>query len=320
MTNFKRNVLSMLTNKGGFKAIGLGVLLLGTILLSGCHHEGMMFPRGHIALVEYKLLIFSTLLMLFVAIPVFILSFWVAWHYREGRDATYRPNWSHSTLLEIVWWAIPCAIILILSILVWRTTHGLDPYKPLKSDKQPVVINVIALDWKWLFIYPEYHIATINEIAVPVGRPINFNITAAAPMNSFIIPQLGGQIYAMAGMKTKLHLIADKPGRYRGFSANYTGDGFAHMQFYAYATSEEGFNAWIQKVRAGSVGALTWDVFWQQLFKQSTADPVKYFGHANGQLFDEVVMSYMTPHYKPEGATVSAPVNTGERTIIEHSS
>lgn len=274
------------------------MVLLPAVLLGGCS-SGVLDPQGPIAHHELRLLIFAILLMLIVVIPVIFLTFWFAWRYRDSATKSkYRPEWSHSTALEIVWWAIPCVIILILGIVTWVTTHSLNPYKPLESDKSPVEIEVVALDWKWMFIYPQYDIATVNKIVIPVGHPINFRITSAAPMNSFFIPQLGGQIYAMTGMITKLHLLASNPGEYRGFSANYTGEGFAHMQFYADATSESDFNKWVSKVKT-SKKDLTWDFFWDHLAKQSINNPVTYYGQVDKNLFNDIVMYYMMPNYKP---------------------
>ena len=149
-------------------------------------------------------------------------------------------------------WTVPLIIITILAVLTWRSTHALDPYKPLVSEHKPVTIEVVSLDWKWLFIYPEYDIATVNEIAFPVDVPVNFRITSASVMNSFFIPQLGSQIYSMAGMETKLHLNAREPGTYAGISANYSGGGFSGMRFKAIATSQEGFDEWVKPSAPGA--------------------------------------------------------------------
>ncbi|MDI1353253.1 MAG: COX aromatic rich motif-containing protein, partial [bacterium] len=197
-------------------------------------------------------------------------------------------------LLEIVWWSIPCIIILILGTVTWKTTHSLDPYKPLESSIKPVEVEVVSLDWKWLFIYPEFKIATVNYLKIPVGTPINFKITAASPMNSFIIPQLGGQIYAMTGMTTQLHLMADAPGNYRGFATNYTGIGFAQMTFNTDASSAEDFSKWVATVKTSSE-QLTSAVFWDQLVPKSINDPVKQFGTVEPNLFDSIIMHYMMP-------------------------
>ncbi len=274
--------------------VGVVLLLLSVLLLSGCQSRGVFSPKGQVAVTEHKLIFFAIYLMLIVVIPTIFMAFWFAWRYREKGSAKYTPEWTHNIWLEVVWWTIPCIIILILGTVTWKTTHSLDPFKALDSDKKPVVVEVISLDWKWLFIYPEYNIATVNYLRIPVDTPIDFKLTAAAPMNSFIIPQLGGQIYAMTGMTTQLHLIADVPGRYRGFAANYTGVGFAGMTFVAEASSRQSFTSWVKTIQ-GAPNPLTSDVFWNRLVPQSTENPVVYFGSVDAGLFDDIVMHYMMP-------------------------
>jgi cytochrome o ubiquinol oxidase subunit 2 len=277
------------------------VILLGILAvlsLTGCK-GGIWNPNGIITAQEKDLFIIAMVLMLLVVVPVIILTLWFAWRYREGANAKYTPEWTHSTTLEVVCWGIPAILILILSIMVWKTTHSLSPYKPLESDKKPLVIEVVALDWKWMFIYPEEDIATINYIKIPKDRPINFKITSAAPMNSFFIPELAGQIYAMTGMTTQLHLIAENNGKYRGFSANYTGTGFAEMQFYAEVSDEKDFDSWVHEVKDGKHQALTWDYFWSDLVKPSIGNPVSYYSDVDNNLFSDITMSYMMPNYKP---------------------
>lgn len=271
------------------------VILLGIILLclNGCH-SGAIAPKGQIATIEFKLTLFAIELMLFVVIPVIFMACWFGWRYREGHNHRYTPEWNHSTLLEIVWWTIPCIIILILGTVTWKTTHSLDPYQPITSTTKPVTIEVVSLDWKWLFIYPESQIATINYLKIPAETPIEFKITAASPMNSFIIPQLGGQIYAMTGMKTQLHLIADTPGSYRGLATNYTGIGFSGMNFITEVTSSKEFTDWVHSVKK-QPNQLTASVFWHQLMPKSINDPVQYFGDVDVELFDSIIMHYMMP-------------------------
>ena len=277
------------------RTISTVLMTMVTIVLCGCDsYSGALEPRGIIATEELKLMIFSAEIMLLVVVPVILMALWFGWRYREQNNAKYTPEWTHSTLLEIVWWAIPIVITLILGIVTWRTTHSLDPYKPINSPVKPVVVEVVSLDWKWLFIYPEYKIATINYLNLPVGTPINFKITAASPMNSFIIPQLGGQIYAMTGMSTQLHLLADEVGTYRGLATNYTGMGFAGMHFNTDVTSPEDFAAWVKKTRSSSE-QLTTAVFWDKLMKKSINDPVAYYGHVDDGLFDNIIMHYMMP-------------------------
>ena len=223
----------------------LGLLpLIGTLLLSGCNMT-LLNPKGQVGLDERNLIITATLLMLLVVVPVIVMTFLFAWKYRASNtNATYTPKWNHSTKIEIAVWAVPVLIIIALGYVTYKSTHALDPYKPLESDVKPVTIEVVALDWKWLFIYPEQGIATVNKIVFPAHTPINFKITSDAVMNSFFIPALGGQIYAMAGMQTKLHLIANENAEMDGISANYSGAGFTGMKFKAIATTQEDFDAW----------------------------------------------------------------------------
>ncbi len=271
------------------------LLITGMLVMLGGCDQGAVAPKGHIATEELKLIIFAVKLMLIVVIPVILMACWFGWRYREDRNSKYAPEWSHSTLLELVWWSIPIIIIAILGTVTWRTTHSLDPYKPIDSDKKPVRIEVISLDWKWLFIYPDYQIATVNYFKVPVDTPIDFKITAASPMNSFIIPQLGGQIYAMTGMKTELHLISDSLGEYKGLATNYTGIGFSEMTFNAEVISDEEFTAWISSVKQSSE-KMSSAVFWNQWVPPSIKVPKKDFGYVEPGLFENVVMRYMMPH------------------------
>ncbi len=272
--------------------------IFAALSLAGCK-GGIWNPNGVITAQEKDLFIIATVLMLLVVIPVIILTLWFAWRYREGTNAKYRPEWAYSTALEVVCWGIPAILILILGVMVWKTTHSLSPYKALESDKKPIEIDVVALDWKWMFIYPEEDIATVNYIRIPKDRPVNFKITSASPMNSFFIPELAGQIYAMTGMTTQLHLMAENNGKYRGFSANYTGTGFSEMQFYAEVTDEKDYDSWVKEVKDGKHQALTWDYFWSDLVPQSIGNPVTYYSDVDNNLFGDITMSYMMPDYKP---------------------
>jgi cytochrome o ubiquinol oxidase subunit II len=287
MIKLKCNLVSWIPS------LGMVMMLL---VLGGCN-SGALAPKGIIATAELKLIILSAVLMLLVVIPVIIMAIWFAWRYREGNNAKYTPEWKHSTLLELIWWGIPCVLILVLGIITWQTTHSLDPYKSIDSPKNPIKIEVVSLDWKWLFIYPDYKIATINYLKIPVGVPVDFKITAASPMNSFIIPQLGGQIYAMTGMTTQLHLMADVPGVYRGLATNYTGIGFAGMHFDTESTSTEQFDAWVKEVNE-SPDQLTATIFWEKLMQKSINEPMHYFGHVDDGLFENIIMHYMMPNTK----------------------
>jgi cytochrome o ubiquinol oxidase subunit 2 len=260
-------------------------------LLSGCNLE-LLNPKGSIGAQEKSLILIALFVMLMVVIPVIILTLWFAWRYREtNTSATYAPKWAHSTKIEIVVWGIPCVIVACLAVLIWDSTHKLDPYRPLESELRPVQVDVIALNWKWLFIYPEYGVASVNQLSIPVGTPIHFRLTAESMMNSFFIPQLGSMVYAMAGMQTRLHLIADTPGVYLGQSAAYSGAGFSDMHFKTLATSREDFDAWIRNARA-SAQSLDLNTY-RTLEQPSSKDPVTLYAAVTPKLFDQVVDKYM---------------------------
>ena len=233
-------------------------------LLCGCSAV-VLDPAGDVAVQQRDLVLMSTGLMLLIIIPVMALTVLFAWRYRESNTkARYEPDWHHSTQLELVIWAAPLLIIIFLGALTWVATHLLDPYRqigriapgqPLSADVKPLEVEVVALDWKWLFIYPEFGIATVNELAAPVNRPIDFHITSSSVMNSFYVPALAGQIYAMPGMETTLHAVINKAGDYEGFSANYSGAGFSGMHFRFHGQSADGFAQWVGQIKAAG-GAL----------------------------------------------------------------
>ncbi len=283
----------------------MALLLLGiTVIIAGLYavlrnYTFQVFePKGLIATEERGLIIHAVLLMLIVVIPVFILAFTIAWRYRAGNTkATYTPDWENSPMEELIWWAIPFEIILVLGALTWSSTHDLDPYKPLTATSTSMVVQVVALDWKWLFIYPELGIATVNEVDFPAGVPVEFQITADAPMNSFWIPQLGGQIYAMTGMVTMLHLVADEPGVFNGYSANYSGEGFADMKFAAKARTPDDFAAWVVEVRR-TQHALDADAYAQ--LRQPGTSTVQIYTPASKDLYNSVVMKFMSPEKMSE--------------------
>lgn len=252
-------------------------------------------PKGLIALKQKQLILTSFFLMLIVVIPVFILTIGIAWKYRaSNHKAKHTPDWDHNLMAECIWWGIPSLIILALAIITWKSSHALDPYKPLTHvEGKPIRIQVVALTWKWLFIYPEEGVASVNFMQVPVHRPINFEITSDAPMNSFWIPQLGGQIYAMSGMTSKLHLIAEEEGEYRGQSANISGEGFAGMTFIAKASSEEEYDEWLATAKKSPE---TLDLqSYTELAKPSKYNPVALYALKDPELFHEILMKYMAP-------------------------
>jgi cytochrome o ubiquinol oxidase subunit II len=266
------------------------------VSLAGCSGNlAVLDPKGSVGMAEKSLIATATWAMLLVVVPVIILTLVFAWRYRaSNRNATYAPKWAHSTAIEVVVWAIPAVIILFLAILTWRTSHELDPYKPLESSVKPINVEVVALNWKWLFIYPDLGIASVNQLAVPVGTPVNFRITSDSVMNSFFIPQLGTQVYAMAGMQTRLHLIADEAGDYAGLSSNYSGAGFSDMKFRTLATSQKDFDAWVQKVKASQT-QLSMDQYATVAQPQDKA-PVQYFSTVDPKLFNNIIAKYNNGH------------------------
>jgi len=285
------------------RIFGVGAVML----LGGCNME-ILSPKGDIGMQERTLLFTATGLMLLVVIPVLFMIVSFAWKYRASNTkADYQPKWAHSTAIEIVVWTVPCIIVAILAVITWRSTHALDPYKPLVSEHKPVTIEVVSLDWKWLFIYPEYDIATVNEIAFPVDVPVNFRITSASVMNSFFIPQLGSQIYSMAGMETKLHLNAREPGTYAGISANYSGAGFSGMRFKAIATSQEGFDNWVKEAKASPM-TLTPEAY-QELTKRSERNPVVKYASVPPSMFEFILGSTMSKMAGVDSATCTPTSN-----------
>ena len=256
-------------------------------------------PKGEVAEKQRDILIFSLLLISIVVIPVFALLGTFAWRYREGnKGARYQPNWDDNKTLEFIWWGIPFVIILILAVVMWRTSHELDPYKNLISTTKPVNIQVVALQWKWLFIYPEYNVATVNRLHIPEDTPINFTITADAPMNAFWIPSLGSQVYAMSGMSSKLSLNATEPGDYKGSSSNISGEHFADMAFIARASTKDDFTKWIKDVEASP--AILDQSTYDDLAKPGTIKNPKYYKLGKTDLYESIVMKYMMPPVKEQ--------------------
>lgn len=266
-------------------------LLLLPLLLSGCG-SALMDPKGAIGEGLKSLILTSFGLMLIVVIPVIIMTLVFGWHYRRTNlAAKYMPEWAHSNKIEVVVWLIPSVIILFLAILTWQTTHEYDPHKPIADEGKTMQIDVIALDWKWLFVYPEQGIATVNEVAFPVDTAVHFRVTSGSVMNSFMIPRLGSQIYAMAGMNNDVYLIADEQGTYAGRSTNYSGAGFSEMLFDAHVTSQEGFQKWVNEVRE-SPDALTYPAGYKELAEPTIDHPVEYFSPAPSDLYDQLIASF----------------------------
>lgn len=255
-----------------------------------------LFPSGIIAIEQRNLLLILQLLMLLVIFPVYIFTFIFSWHYRaDNPKATYDPDLVDHKIAEIVWWGVPIVMVAIASVLTWYKTHELDPFKPIPSEKRALNIQAVALQWKWLFIYPEESIASLNYLQIPIDTPIHFEITADAPMNSLWIPDLGGQIYAMPGMRTELNLIANQGGKFRGSSANISGEGFAGMHFITEAGSEKDFQNWIQSAKE-SQNTLDFETY-QTLAKPSQNSP-EVFRLRDEDLFNQILMKYMQPAAK----------------------
>jgi len=284
------------------KLAGRSAVLLSTLVLAGCDMV-VMSPSGDIAAQQRDLIVVSTILMLIIIVPVLFLTLFFAWRYRQSNTAAkYDPEWHHSTGLEVVIWSAPLAIIIALGAITWISTHKLDPYRPLDridadrpvpADIKPLTVEVVALDWKWLFFYPDYGIATVNEMAAPVDVPINFKLTASSVMNSFYVPALAGMIYTMPGMQTRLHAVINKKGEYEGLSSNYSGDGFSHMRFKFHGLDQAGFDRWIARVKSNGT-MLNRDAY-LKLEKPSTREPVRYFSSVEDGLFEAVLNMCVRP-------------------------
>jgi cytochrome o ubiquinol oxidase subunit 2 len=226
--------------------------MMSCAFLSACS-EGVLVPKGPVGSQEKQLLLEALIPMLMVITPIIILTLWFAWWFRASNTrAKYRPRWEYSGAIEFSIWMIPLLVVLFLGSLAWVGAHQLDPYRSLTSKQKPLVVQVVAMDWRWLFIYPEQGVASINELAIPVDTPVSFKLTSATVMNSFFIPSLGGQIYAMPGMQTQLQLQANEAGNYRGLSAQYSGAGFSDMHFQVLATDAAGFNAWVERTKSAA--------------------------------------------------------------------
>ncbi len=283
-------------------SLGLRSLRIGaaaTILsasLCGCHRT-VFDPAGYIARQQGRLVVTSTLLMLLIIVPVILLTLFFAWHYRQSNaDADYRPDWDHSLHLELAIWAAPLLIVIALGALTWIGSHTLDPFRPLRrvdanrtvaAGVRPLTVDVVALDWKWLFIYPKQGIAVVNEAAAPIDVPIRFRITSQSVMNAFFIPALAGQIYAMPGMRSELNAVINRPGEFRGFSSSYSGAGFSHMEFRFLGMTSERFAQWIQRNRDASA-RLDRETY-LRLVRPSIADPVRRYGSIDPAIFRSIV-------------------------------
>jgi cytochrome o ubiquinol oxidase subunit II len=272
------------------------------VALGGCSTV-VMSPTGDIARQQADLIVWSVILMLLIIVPVMVLTVLFAWRYRaSNEEATYEPDWDHSTGLELIIWSAPLLIIIALGAITWVSTHTLDPYRPLDrtapgkpvtAETRPLEVQVVSLDWKWLFIYPEQGIATVNELVLPVDRPVRFRLSSSSVMNAFWVPSMAGMVYTMAGMETKLHAVLNKPGRFEGSSANYSGAGFSYMNFWTQGVDDAAFDRWVAEVK-GRPGRLD-TAGYLKLEVPSEKVPPMQFGGVEDGLFDRIVGMCVKP-------------------------
>ena len=284
--------------KQTYAVFAVALLLCAAALLPGCSELVLLHPKGPVGESERTMILIAFVLMLLVVVPVIVMAVWFPLKYRaSNKKAEYAPDWSHSGKIELVMWLVPLVIVAVLSTILWRDTHKLDPYKPLPGQEKTLNVQVVSLDWKWLFIYPDQGVATVGEFVFPAGTQLAFTLTSDTVMTSFFIPQLGSQIYAMGGMRTRLHLLADHEGTYAGQNQQFSGAGYPDMTFKAVAVSPQAFDAWVQKTRqsprpldAAAYAALR---------KPGVPSGVETFSAVSPGLFDAIVDQYdpMTHHH-----------------------
>lgn len=297
-------------------AIGAAIIALFVVATHGATFE-VLQTRGSIAHQQRELITFVTVLSLVVIVPVFIMVFVITHRYRADKPrGSYKPHARDNRKLEALWWGIPLLIIAVLSVVIYTSSHRLDPFRPIESDKTPLTIEVVSLQWKWLFIYPEQGIATVNYFQIPEDRPVYFKITADSPMNAFWIPQLGGQIYAMNGMQSELHLMADSPGTYNGRSSNISGEGFSKMAFKAESVSQQRFDDWVTGIKTDR-HALTSGAY-ETLAAPSTEVLVKQYGSIESRLFGSIIMKFMG-HGGSHAPTPAETDTTEKQEAVDHS-
>ena len=273
-------------------------VILSSFALSGCR-PAILDPQGPVGAAERTILLNSLAIMLAIVVPTIVAALAFAWHFRAGNTrANYRPDWAYSGRLEALVWGIPALVVIFLGGIAWIGSHDLDPAKPLASRDKPLEVQVVSLDWKWLFLYPDHGVASVNALVVPTGAPVHFSLTSASVLNAFFVPQLGGMIYTMSGMTTQLNLQADISDSYRGLSSHFSGDGFADMAFEVKATSSDDFNAWVKASQASS-NALD-RARYEELSRQSKNDPPVVFRLADQNLFDAIVMQHIPPAPGPD--------------------
>ena len=277
----------------------IALTLLGIWLVHGVHFD-VLAPSGAIAEQQKSLLLFALLLSAIVVVPVFTMLGLFAWKYREGGKAKHTPEWSENSALEALWWGIPIIIIVVLAVVTWRTSHSLDPYRPIASSHETLEVQVVALQWKWLFIYPDENIATVNKLVVPEDVPVHFTLTADAPMSAFWVPALGTQIYTINGMSSQLYLIADHTGQFEGYTTNINGKGYADMKFVVDARSQNDFSKWTDTAKASSAKM---DIpTYEQIAKPGMMGQKEY-ALADSSLYDTIINKYMPMYMMDDSGT-----------------
>jgi cytochrome o ubiquinol oxidase subunit 2 len=287
------------------------LVVCATALLASCQQTGILDPQGPIASAQLLLLINSTAIMLVVVVPMILATLGFAWWYRSSNArASHAWDEAYEGRIEFVTWSIPALVVILLGGVIWIGSHQLDPRAPIPADAKPLQVDVVALDWKWLFIYPDQGIAAVNQLVIPAGTPVHFRLTSATVMNSFFVPQLGSQIYTMGGMTTHLNLLADNPGEFPGFSANFSGGGFADMRFIVKSAPAGDFDVWVAQVR-GTGPALD-DAAYAALAKPSEAVPPSTYRSVDPKLFDRILCQTMSGREKAGvGAAWCPPAQAG---------
>jgi len=288
-----------------------GAVLAAPLLLTACE-PAVLDPQGPVGIAEKTILIDSLAIMLAIVVPTIVATFAFAWWFRASNlRARYLPNWAYSGRIELIVWGIPLLVVMLLGGVAWVGAHDLDPARPLPSASAtataPLEVQVVALDWKWLFIYPSQGVASVNRLVLPAGVPIHFSLTSASVMNAFFIPQLGRMIYTMNGMTTQLHLQADSPGNFRGLSSHYSGDGFSGMHFEVQAVPAAEFAAWVEATR--NKGPILDAASYVELSKQSLNTVPFTYGSADPKLFQQIVMQQLPPGPGPEAGTPNRDVS-----------
>ena len=275
------------------------VVVAASVFATGASSTGVLDPAGPIGAAQKTILLNSLFIMLAIVVPTIVATLGFAWWFRaSNRRAEYRGDWAYSGQLELVTWSIPILVIVFLGGIAWIGSHDLDPAKPLDSAEKPLEIQVVSLDWKWLFVLPDEGIASVNEIVVPTGRPLAFRLTSASVMNAFFVPQLGSLIYTMNGMTTRLNLQADRDGTFEGLSSHFSGDGFVGMRFHVKAVPAEAFSGWIAGAKAA--GEALDRVAYEALARQSHNVEPRTYRSVEPGLFDAIVRHEIAPSAGPE--------------------